>query len=112
MSCERTIFWPGITGEEYKYCIYPIGVSFEPVPGNYILARETGPQRWTAIYIGETDNLDELLSNLDNEEIIKCIRLYGGTHIHVHNHSFDSCVRRREVTDISRKCHPLGKSED
>jgi hypothetical protein len=112
MSKERTIFWPGITGEEYKYCIYPIGTSFDPVPGNYIFARETGPQTWTAVYVGETDNLDDLLSNPENYEKIADIRRYGSTHIHIHNHGFDSYDRRREAMDIRHKCHPPCNSED
>lgn len=109
MLSQRTILWPGITGAEYKYCIYPLDTSFDPVPGNYIVAREADPYHWIAIYIGETDNLNQLLSNLDNREIMECIRLHGGTHIHVHNHSRGSGTRRREVTDISRKCQPLCK---
>ena len=112
MLTERTIFWPGITGEQYRYSIYPIGISIEPVPGNYIFAREVSPQTWTAVYIGETDNLNELLTGIDVNEKILDIRRYGATHIHVHNHGSDVNRRQREVLDISRKFHPPCNLED
>ena len=112
MSEERTIFWPGVTGAQYRYSIYPVGVSIVPVSGNYIFAKEISPQTWTAIYVGETDNLGELLGNPDNHEKIADIRLYGVTHIHIHNHGFDVDVRRREAMDIRQKCRPPCNSPD
>ena len=111
MSTERTIFWPGITGEQYKYYIYPIGISVDSVPGNYIFAREVSPQTWTAVYVGETNNLDELLTDHNVSEKISEIRRYGATHIHIHNHGFDVNSRRREVLNISHRCHPPCNSD-
>jgi len=112
MTDERTIMWSGISGEKYKYWITPIGTSFRAEPGNYIFAKETSPNTWTAIYIGETDNLDRRLSNPDDHEKLPCVRRYGGTHIHSHTSVADSVIRRKEESDIRDKWNPQCNLED
>ncbi len=52
MAEAPTIMWPGLSAKEYKYWIYPIGVSFKEKPGNYIFAKETKPGSWPSRYIG------------------------------------------------------------
>ena len=79
---EQTIMWPGASGKEYKYWIYAIGTSFKDSPGNYIFAKETSIGRWTPIYIGETDSLQDRLSN---HEKLPCVERHGGTHVHAHS---------------------------
>ena len=98
-----TIMWPGASGKEYKYWIHPIGTSFEDKPGNYIFAKETAPDRWTPIYIGETDSLKDRLSS---HEKMPCVRRYGGTHVHVHTSSADATIRRDEESDLLDKWDP------
>ena len=68
MANERTIMWEGVSGEQYKYWINPIGSSFKSEPGNYIFAKETRPNTWMAIYVGETKNLANRLNNPDDHE--------------------------------------------
>ena len=106
MTDEPTIMWPGISGNEYKYWISPIGSSFKSAPGNYIFAKETSPNKWTAIYVGETDNLDRRLSNPNDHEKLSCIRRHGGTHIHHHSSPDDDLLRRKEESDIRDKSNP------
>lgn len=112
MADERTIMWSGLSGEKYKYWIYPIGASFKPVPGNYIFAKETSPQNWTAIYVGETDDLGRRLNNPNSHEKMPCVRRYGGTHIHSHTSSDNGTIRRNEESDIRGKWNPKCNLED
>ena len=46
----ETIDWTGQTGTKYRFWIHPIGTTFKAVPGNYIFARETEPNRYQPIY--------------------------------------------------------------
>ena len=109
MSDERTIMWLGISGNQYKYWISPIGSSFKPVAGNYIFAKETSPSKWTAIYVGETDNLARRLS--DHEKLL-CVRRNGGTHIHHHTSVDEGILRRKEESDIRDKWNQPCNLED
>jgi hypothetical protein len=72
-----TIIWPGASGERYVYWISPIDSSFADEPANYIFAKETSPGRWTPIYIGETENLCERLSNHENLGMVCMPRLFS-----------------------------------
>jgi len=110
MADALPIMWPGISGQEYKYLIYPIGTSFKPVAGNYIFAKETKPNTWTPIYVGETDNLQRRLT--PDHEKMPCGKSYGGTHIHIHTSSDNEATRRSEEADISNKCNPRCNLED
>ena len=94
---ERTIMWPGASGKKYKYRIYPLNTSFEDSPGNYIFAKETSIGRWKPIYIGETDSLQDRLSN---HEKMPCVKRHGGTHVHVHTDPSEEELRRAEELDL------------
>jgi len=110
MADELTIMWDGISGKEYKYWITPIESTFKPVAGNYIFAKEVEPHKWTPIYIGETDNLEERLTS--NHEKMPCVKRNGGTHLHTHTSTNDEITRRKEESDIIAKWKPLCNSED
>jgi len=88
--------WTGTSGKEYLYDIYPIGTDWNDVPGNYIFAREYEPNKWTAIYIGETESFKDRLPN-HNE--LPCVKRNGGTHIHVRINR-DSDARLKEEADL------------
>jgi hypothetical protein len=98
-----TIIWAGASGERYVYWISPIDSSFKDEAANYIFAKETTPGRWTPIYIGETENLRERLSN---HEKMWCIRRHGGTHVHAHVTAGGQSVRRKEEADLVAKWDP------
>ena len=100
---EKTIMWPGASGKEYNYWIYPIGTTFKESPGNYIFAKETSSDRYSPIYIGETENLEERLAN---HEKMSCVKRHGGTHIHAHTSSSEVNVRRAEESDLLGKWDP------
>ncbi len=71
MTEVATINWPGKSGTQYKYWIYPIGTSFKERPGNYVFAKETKPGSWSPCYIGQTDNLNERLGNHEKKLVLK-----------------------------------------
>lgn len=103
MAEAPTILWPGQSGTEYKYWIYPIDFSFKKEPGNYIFAKETSPQKWTPCYIGQTNNLDERLDDHNEEE---CAKRHGATHIHAHLTSGGKDVRKAEEKDLIMRWDP------
>ena|SRR5713226_3071769 len=81
MSEAPTIKWPGKSGKEYTYWIYPVGTKFKDSPGNYIYAKETKPGYWSPVYIGQTNSLSTRLANHEKES---CTKRNGATHIHAH----------------------------
>lgn len=103
MNQTQTINWPGVSGREYLYYIYPIGSSFKKVPGNYIFAKQTNPGYWTPCYIGQTKNLDERLENHEKEV---CARRHGATHIHAHLTNGGEVVRKAEEKDLILRWKP------
>ena len=100
----RTISWAGLSGQSYKYWIYPIGTSFNALPGNYIYTRETQPDTFVPIYIGETENLAE--RTLSTHHKRDCINRNGATHIHVHESSNSVYTRRAEEKDLVERWNP------
>ena len=102
-TATQTIDWPGLSGREYRYYIYPIGTSFNAAPGNYIFAKETSAGRYRPIYIGETEDLSE---RFDNHHKMPCIRLQEATHIHVHRNNGGVAARRLEERDLVDKWNP------
>lgn len=95
----QTCTWTGYSGTKYQYGIYPIGTSFVADPGNYIYAKLSGPGLWSAVYIGEAEDLS---TRFDNHHAATCIGRNGATHIHVHLSSANRQVRLNEETDLRR----------
>jgi len=105
---DETIMWPGASGQEYKYWISPIGSSFKDEPGNYISTKESSPNRWKPLYIGEAQSLKERLSN---HEKLPCVRRHGGTHIHGHTTPGSEQARTAEESDLLAKWDPVCNKE-
>jgi hypothetical protein len=103
MADENTILWEGASGEKYKYWIHPIGRTLKVAPGNYIFAKETKPNFFRPIYIGETGDLS---TRFDDHHKESCIKREGATHIHVHTSSDNKDVRKAEETDLMNKWNP------
>lgn len=97
------IYWEGESGKEYGYWIHKIGTNFKDEPGNYIYAKETEPNRWRPIYIGQTESLKDRLADHEKE---KCARQNGATHIHAHINGSGETGRRAEETDLIRNWAP------
>lgn len=106
---ERTANWEGESGKEYKYWIYPLGTTFKQVPGNYVFARETEPDIFTEIYIGQTKDLSE---RFDNHHKMPCILKNKATHICAHTSSDDEEERRAEEDDLVERWNPVCNDND
>ena len=97
MADVLTIDWPGQSGKTYPYWIYTIGTTMYEEPGNYIFVKQTEPNKWGALYVGQTDNLNE---GLGSQEKLACVLQNEGTHVCTHTSSKDEDVRRQEETDL------------
>lgn len=102
MANQGTIQWPGKSGQTYKYFIYPIGHDLKAEGGNYIFAKETSPNRFRPVYVGETGDLS---TRFDNHHKAKCIGREGATHIHAHLNT-DESNRLGEEADIIARWNP------
>ncbi|MBI2862614.1 MAG: hypothetical protein HYX89_07330 [Chloroflexi bacterium] len=60
---DPDIKWEGASGKAYGYWIHLIGTEFKDEPGNYIYAKETEPNRWGPVYVGQTSSLAERLAD-------------------------------------------------
>ena len=103
MTEAPTISWPGKSGREYTYWIYPIGTSFKGEAGNYIYAKQTSPGYWSACYIGQTENLDLRLGDHEKET---CAKRHGATHIHAHLNNAGISARLLEEKDLILRWKP------
>ena len=99
----ETINWPGRSGQNYRYFVYPIGTSFKDVPGNYVFAKRTYNGSLVPIYVGQTGNLSE---RFDNHHKMLCILRNGASHICVHESSTSVAVRMAEEQDIIVRWSP------
>jgi hypothetical protein len=97
-----TIQWTGKSGKAYTYWIYLIGANLKAEAGNYIFARETKPNTYMPIYIGQTENLSE---RFDNHHKKDCIKDQGATHIHAHLNA-NKQSRLDEESDLIAKWMP------
>lgn len=88
--------WTGASGKKYEYSIHLIGTTWKDEPGNYIFTKQSSPNTWEPIYIGETESLKERLPH-HNE--LPCIIRNGGTHIHAHINRGDQ-ARLDEESDL------------
>ena len=104
MAETPTINWAGTSGEKYLYWIYKIGTPFTAKPSNYIFAKETKPNTWVAVYIGQTSDLSE---RLDNHNEMPCIKRNEGTHIHAHTSSSVDETRLAEERDLISRWSPV-----
>jgi hypothetical protein len=53
-ASSDTVNWPVESGKEHAYTVYPINTGFQPLPGNFIYAKQDEDGRWTPIYITQT----------------------------------------------------------
>ncbi|MFC2035105.1 hypothetical protein ACFLUJ_03165 [Chloroflexota bacterium] len=97
MAESKTIQWVGKSGIKYTYYILELSTAHNAVPANYIFAKETKPNTWSPVYIGETGDISE---RFDSHHKIDCIRLNGATHIHTHKSSDDRTIRQKEESDL------------
>ena len=104
MASERTIEWVGQSGTKYKYWIYDLDTKHDPVPANYVFAKETEKGKFRPIYIGQTNDISE---RFDCHHKWPCIVKNGATHICAHKSSEDERERLAEESDLIKNYNPV-----
>jgi hypothetical protein len=94
---SSSVSWPGQSGKEYPYQVYPIGASFQPMPGNYIYAKQSEDGSWIPLYVAQTRNLNQRLENFEKQNL--AIQ-NGATHIFVHISNEGQAARCAEERDL------------
>ena len=105
------IGWPGQSGKEYQYEIFPIDSDFRPLPGNFIYASQREDGQWTPLYIAQTRDMHQRLEgHVKVEDVVS----NGATHIHVHYCSVGQSARCSEERDLLLLWQPAcnDKTED
>ena len=100
----QTIEWKGKSGQAYTYHLYNIGTQMDPVPANYIFAKATEPNRFRAIYIGQTGDISE---RFDNHHKMPSIKKEGATHVCTHKSSTSETERQAEESDLIANYKPI-----
>lgn len=100
---DSHVNWPGQSGKEYPYQVYPLETSFQPVPGNYIYAKQSEDGFWVPLYIAQTRNLSQRLE--DSEKQGHAMQ-NGATHILVHISNEGQAARCSEEHDLILRWQP------
>ena len=99
-----TIDWPGESGKTYRYWFASeiTNPSMKEVAGNYMFVKET-VSGWVPVYIGETGNLNDRLTNHPE---LSCVKRNGGTHLMAHTTPGGKDERTDEEADLIEKWDP------
>ncbi len=99
-----TIDWPGETGKTYRYWFASkmVNPSMKKEAGNYMFVKETSDD-WEPVYIGQTNNLDERLTNHPE---LPCVRRNNGTHLMAHTTPGGETARKDEEDDLIAQWNP------
>jgi hypothetical protein len=96
--------WPGQSGKEYSYEIYPLEASFRPLPGNYIYAGQAEDGSWVAVYVAQTRDLHQ---RLEGHVRMDDAVANGATQLHAHYCSAGQAARCSEEHDLILRWHPV-----
>ncbi len=80
-AASNAVRWPGQSGKEYQYEVFPITAGFRPLPGNFIYAGQSEDGRWVPIYIAQTRDMHQ---RLEGHVSVDDAVANGATHIHAH----------------------------
>jgi len=114
MGQPLPIKWPGQSGKEYQFHIYPRGTTFDGIyPGLYMYLKETKPNTWRTVYIGQTQDLNERQKQGYKREQIDAA---GATHICIHVNYDGEPARLAEESDLlvrwKPECNEQGIQKD
>jgi len=96
--------WPGQSGKEYPYEIYPFDTPFRPLPGNYIYAKQLADGDWSPIYIAQTRDLHQ---RLEGHVRVEDAIANGATHLHAHYATAGQAARCTEEHDLIQRWRPV-----
>ena len=98
------VSWPGQSGNQYQYTVYPIETTFPPAPGNYIYAKQSEDGSWVPLYIAQTRDMHQ---RLEGHEKLQDATENGATHIHVNFSSGGQAGRCTEERDLILRWRPM-----
>lgn len=105
------VTWHGASKTPYTFEVYPDGTAFNPVSAVYILCREVSPGSWEALYVGETQSLQQRLTiGAMNHDGYRRAKLAGMTHIAVHVVNGET-QRLRIETDLRHGLNPVANRQ-
>jgi len=96
--------WPGQSGAEYRYEIYPVDTVFRALPGIYIYAKELADGDWSPIYIAQTRDLHQ---RLEGHVKLADAVAHGATHVHAHYCTAGPGARCTEEQDLIHRWQPV-----
>lgn len=102
-SASDLVNWPGQSGKDYPYTVYPIDAPFQMTPGNFIYARQAEDGSWVPIYIAQTRNLGQ---RLEGHFTVEDASQNGATHIHAHYDTSGQAARCNEERDLMQRWKP------
>ena len=99
-----SIDWPGQSGKKYTYWFASEmeNPSMKSEAGNYMFVKEAS-NGWIPVYIGETGDLDERLTNHPE---LPCVGRNGGSHLMAHTTAGGQATRRAEEADLIAHWNP------
>ena len=100
--------WPGQSGKEYHYDIFPLATAFRPLPGNYVYARQLEDGDWSPIYIAQTRDLHQ---RLEGHVKLEDAVANGATHLHAHYDTAGQSARCTEERDLIQRWRPVCNDE-
>ena len=98
------INWPGQSGKEYQYEVFPLDASFQPLPGNYIYAGQAEDGNWVPVYIAQTRDLHQ---RLEGRVRMDDATAQGATSIHAHYCQAGQAARCTEERDLILRWRPV-----
>ena len=98
------INWPGQSGKEYQYEVYPIDTAFKALPGNFIYGKQAEDGSWIPIYITQTRDMHQ---RLEGHVSLDDAVANGATHIHVHYCTTGQAARCTEERDLIQRWQPV-----
>ncbi len=98
------ISWPGQSGKQYQYEVFPLDAGFQSLPGNYIYAKQAEDGTWIPVYIAQTRDLHQRLEgHVRLDDAIQ----QGATHLHAHYCSAGQASRCSEERDLILLWQPV-----
>ena len=104
VTSSDAVSWPGQSGTEYQYVVYPIDTAFPPIPGGYIYAQQSEDGQWIPLYIAQTRDMHQ---RLEGHEKLQDATEKGATHIHVNFSSTGQAARCSEEQDLILRWKPV-----
>ena len=103
-AASDLVSWPGQSGKDYPYTVYPIDAPFQMTPGSFIYARQAADGGWVPIYIAQTRNLGQ---RLEGHVTVEDAVQNGATHIHAHYDTAGQSARCSEERDLLARWKPV-----